>query len=101
MRRYFAIAVCATLATAGTARTESLPLPTALNILGMVTSAARPVEHALIIALNLNTLDASQTFSGNDGLFSLPLLPAAVYRVIAVKQGFVPTITMVVPTRKD
>lgn len=101
MRRYFVIAICATLATAGTARTDSLPLPTALNILGVVTSAARPVEHALIIALNLNTLDASQTFSGNDGLFSLPLLPAAVYRIIAIKQGFLPTMTMVVPTRKD
>jgi hypothetical protein len=101
LRRYFAIAICASLATASTASADSLPLPTALNILGVVTSATRPVEHALVIALNLNTLDAIQTFSGIDGAFALPKLPAAVYRVIAVKQGFLPTITMIVPTRSD
>ncbi len=92
---------CAITATAGTARADSLPLPTALNILGVVTNAARPVAHALVIALNLNTLEARQTFSGNDGAFSIPLLPAAVYRVIAVKQGFAPAMTMIVPTRAE
>ena len=101
LRRYFAIAICASLATASTASPDSLPLPTALNILGVVTTASRPVEHALVIALNLNTLDAMQTFSGIDGAFALPKLPAAVYRVIAVKAGFLPTITMIVPTRSD
>ena len=101
MRRYFVIAICATLATASTAGADSLPLPTALDILGVVTTASRPVEHALVIALNLNTLEAMETFSGNDGAFSLPKLPAAVYRIIAVKQGFVPTITMVIPTKPE
>jgi hypothetical protein len=102
MRRFSAIAIaCAILGTTSTARPNSLPLPSALSILGIVTNAARPVEHALVIALNLNTLEAIQTFSGNDGAFSLPLLPAAVYRIIAVKHGFVPTMTMIVPTRKD
>ena len=101
LRRYFAIAICATLATASTASPDSLPLPTALNILGVVTTSARPVEHALVIALNLNTFEAMQTFSGSDGAFALPKLPAAVYRVIAVKQGFLPTITMIVPTKAD
>jgi hypothetical protein len=101
LRRYFAIAICATLATASTASPDPLPLPTALNILGVVTAATHPVEHALVIALNLNTLEAMQTFSGTDGAFALPKLPAAVYRVIAVKQGFLPTITMIVPTRPD
>src|SRR6266513_1723235 len=94
MRRFFPIAIaCAILGTTSTAYSDSLSLPSALNILGIVTAAARPVEHALVIALNLNTLEASQTFSGTDGAFSLPLLPAAVYRVIAVKPG--------VPTKKD
>src|SRR5882672_8990883 len=102
MRRFSAIAIaCAILGSTSTARSDSLPLPTALNILGVVTNAARPVGHALVIALNLNTLEAIQTFSGNDGAFSLPLLPAAVYRVIAIKAGFLPTITMIVPTRQD
>src|SRR2546430_14400675 len=95
------MAICATLATASTASPDSLPLPTALNILGVVTAATHPVEHALVIALNLNTLEAMQTFSGTDGAFALPKLPAAVYRVIAVKQGFLPTITMIVPTKPD
>ena len=67
----------------------------------MVTTASRPVEHALIIALNLNTFEAVQTFSRNDGAFALSTLPAAVYRVIAVKAGFAPTMTMIVPTRPD
>jgi len=101
LRRNFTTVICATLAMAGTARPDSLPLPTALNIIGIVTTAARPVEHVLVIALNLNTLEAMQTFSANNGTFSLPALPAAVYRVIAVKQGFAPTVAMIVPTRKD
>jgi hypothetical protein len=66
-----------------------------------VTTATRPVEHALVIALNLNTLEAMETFSGANGAFALPKLPAAVYRVIAVKPGFLPTITMIVPTRPE
>lgn len=101
MRRYITIVICATLATAGTARPDTLPLPSALNIIGIVTTAARPVEHALVIALNLNTLEAMQTFSGDNGAFALPSLPAAVYRIIAIKQGFAPSVTMIVPTRTD
>ena len=42
-----------------------------------------------------------QTFSGSDGAFALQTLPAAVYRIIAIKQGFSPTMAMIVPTRKD
>src|SRR5437588_487845 len=102
MRRFSSIAfACAILGTTSTAYSDSLQLPAVLNILGIVTAAARPVEHALVIALNLNTLEANQTFSGTDGAFSLPLLPAAVYRIIAVKPGFAPKMTMIVPTRKD
>jgi carboxypeptidase family protein len=102
MRRFSTIVfACAILGTTSVAYSDSLPLPSSFNILGIVTAAARPVEHALVIALNLNTLEANQTFSGNDGAFSLGLLPAAVYRIIAVKPGFAPTMTMIVPTRKD
>jgi hypothetical protein len=102
MRRSSAIAIaCVILATAGTARPAAFPLPSVLNVLGVVTEAARPVANALIVALNLNTLEASQTVTGRDGMFNLPLLPTAVYRVIAIKQGFAPAMTMIVPTRKD
>ncbi len=102
MRRVCAIAfACFILAAARPARPDVLPLPTVLDILGVVTNAAHPVERALIIALNLNTLESTQTFSGSNGAFSLPLLPAAVYRVIAVKQGFAPAMTVIVPTRRE
>ena len=100
MRRLCAFAFAAAiLATAGTARPDALP--TFLNVLGSVTNAARPVGNALVIALNLNSLEASQTFSRADGSFALPLLPAAVYKIIAVKQGFSPATTTVVPVRQD
>ena len=87
------------LITAAKAAPDALPLPTALNILGQVTNAARPVEQALVIAFNLNTLEATETFTRFDGAFALPLLPAAVYRLIAVKQGFAPAMAVVVPTQ--
>ena len=100
MRRLGAFAFAsAILATAGTARPDALP--TFLNILGSVTNAARPVANALVIALNLNNLEASQTFSRADGSFTLPLLPAGVYKIIAVKQGFSPATTTVIPVRQD
>jgi hypothetical protein len=101
MRRSSAIAIACAILAAGTARPDALPLPEALNVLGVVTNAARPVANALVIAFNLNTLEASETFSGDDGMFHLPKLPAAVYRIIAIKQGFAPAMTVIVPTRKD
>src|SRR5438309_133330 len=101
MRRVRAIAFAsAILATAGTARPD-VALPNFLNVLGSVTNAARPVANALVIALNLNNLEASQTFTGTDGSFAMPLLPAGVYKVIAVKYGFAPASAMVVPSKKD
>jgi len=76
------------------------PLPSVLQVLGNVTNAAHPVGNVLVIALNLNTLEANQTFSGIDGAFALSNLPAAVYKIIAVKAGFAPAMTMVVPTKE-
>jgi hypothetical protein len=72
-----------------------------LQVLGSVTNAARPVANALIIALNLSTLDAIQTYTTTDGSFSLPPLRSGIYRIIAVKAGFVPATTTVVPTKSD
>ena len=90
----------AILATAGTARPD-VTVPNVLNILGSVTNAARPVANALVIALNLNSFEANQTFSAADGSFTLPLFRSGVYKIIAVKYGFAPASTMVVPNGKD
>lgn len=101
MRRFRVIAFAsAILATAGTARPE-LAVTDFLNVLGSVTNAARPVANALVIALNLNSLEASQTFSGADGTFTLPMLRSGVYKIIAVKYGFAPASAMVVPNGKE
>ena len=101
MRRLRTIAFAsAILALAGPARPEAA-LPAALNVLGSVTNAARPVANALVIALNLNSLEANQTFSAADGSFILPLLPSGIYKIIAVKYGFAPASAMVVPGKKE
>ncbi|HYM60115.1 MAG TPA: carboxypeptidase-like regulatory domain-containing protein [Thermoanaerobaculia bacterium] len=101
MRRIRAIAFAAAIfAVAGPAR-PAVPLSSALLVLGSVTNAAHPVGDALIIAFNLASFDVVQTFSGTDGAFALPPLPAGIYKVIAVKQGYVPAIEMVAPPKKD
>jgi Carboxypeptidase regulatory-like domain len=101
MRRYRAIAfVIAIVSMAGTARPE-VPLPAALAVLGNVTNSARPVANALVIALNVGDFEAVQTFTALDGTFTLPRLRAGVYKIIAVKQGFLPATAMLVPTRPE
>ena len=98
MRRFRTIAFASVLATAFVARAEP-PLPPALQVLGNVTNAARPVANALIIALNLKGLDSIQTYSALDGTFSLPPLPFGIYKIIAVKQGFMPAMATIIPTK--
>ena len=98
MRRYRAIAfVIAIASMAGTARPE-VPLPAALAVIGNVTNSARPVANALVIALNLQDFGATQTWTSIDGTFSIPALRTGIYKIIAVKQGFTPAITTVLPT---
>ncbi len=101
MRRVRAIAVAALVLIAVTPAQSDVPLPSAFNLLGSVNNAARPVTNALVIALNLTDYNARQTYSGGDGSFSLPLLPAGVYKIIALKQGFVPSITTLVSTKSS
>jgi hypothetical protein len=98
--RTIAIAASAIVILAVPAQSE-VPLPAFLQVLGNVTSSTRPVGNALVIALNLNSLDAIQTFSGNDGSFALPQLPAGVYKIIAMKYGFAPAIETIIPTKKE
>jgi hypothetical protein len=102
MRRLRAIAIAsAAIVIFAVPAQSEVPLPAVLQVLGNVTTSARPVGNALVIALNLNSLDAIQTFSGSDGSFALPHLPAGVYRIIAMKYGFSPAIETIVPTKKD
>jgi hypothetical protein len=99
MRRFRAIAIAAAIfAFAAPARSDA-PLPAALQVLGTVTDAARPVANALVIALNLQDLQSVHTYTTSDGRFNLPALRNGIYKIIAVKQGFLPAITTVVPTR--
>ena len=96
MRRLRAIAIAAALTAAATpARPE--PLPTVLEILGNVTNAARPVSNALVIALNLTSFEAIQTYTTVDGSYSLPPLRTGIYKIIAVKYGFAPASATIVP----
>jgi hypothetical protein len=77
---------------------SAAPLPTALQVLGTVTNSARPVANALVIALNLQDFVATQTYTMSDGSFDIPTLRAGIYKIIAVKQGFVPAIATILPT---
>lgn len=99
MRRFRAVAITvAMMIVAVPARSEA-PLPAVLEVLGTVSNAARPVANALVIALNLQDFQSVQTYSGTDGSFSLPQLRNGIYKIIAVKHGFHPAITTVVPSR--
>jgi len=98
MRRLRAFAFASVLAAAFAARADA-PLPPVLQVLGNVTNAARPVANALIIALNLKDLDSIQTYSSLDGTYALPPLRAGIYKIIAVKQGFMPAIATIIPTK--
>lgn len=97
--RALAIAAVATIA-ALPAHTQSV-LPSMLRVLGVVSTPARPASNALVIALNVEDFSAVQAYTAVDGSFTLPQLRAGVYKVIAVKQGFVPAVTTIVPTRAD
>ncbi len=97
MRRFRTIAITViALAAAVPARSQA---PLVSEVLGTVTNAARPVANALVIALNLQDLKATEAWTSTDGHFSLPALRAGIYKIIAVKQGFIPAITTIVPTK--
>ncbi|HKR65664.1 MAG TPA: carboxypeptidase-like regulatory domain-containing protein, partial [Thermoanaerobaculia bacterium] len=99
MRRFRAIAIAfIVVAAAAPARSQA---PIVSDILGTVTNAARPVSNALVIALNLQDLKATEVWTAVDGTFSMPALRAGIYKIIAVKQGFVPAITTLVPTQRS
>jgi len=99
MRRFRSLAIAAAIMVAALPARSEAPLPSVLQVLGTVSNATRPVGNALVIALNLQDFDAVQTYTTSDGKFDLPALRRGIYKIIAVKQGFVPAITTIVPTR--
>jgi hypothetical protein len=102
MSRIRAVAFAAVvLATASSARPAEVSVADVLQVLGTVTNSARPVGNALVIALNLGNFEALQTFTQNDGTFSLPPLPSGMYKIIAVKYGYAPAMAMVMPTKTN
>jgi carboxypeptidase family protein len=100
MRRVQVAAFAALLALGGItpARPET-SLPAAFQLLGNVTNAARPVANALVIALDLTSFDTTQTFTSSDGRFTLPSLHSGIYKIIAVKTGFAPAVTTIMPAK--
>jgi hypothetical protein len=99
MRRFRVLAITAAMIAVAVPARSQTPLPAALEVLGTVSNAARPVANALVIALNLQDFQSTQTYSGSDGSFTLPQLRSGIYKIIAVKHGFQPAITTVTPTR--
>ena len=100
MRRILVTAVLLFLVAAGSAPAEVL-LSDFIQVLGNVSTAAHPVENAVVVAFNLSTYYVAQTFTSDTGSFKLPPLPAGIYRIIAVKNGFAPAIVTLMPDRKD
>ncbi len=99
MRRFRALAITAAMIFVAVPAKPEAPLPAMLEVLGTVNNAARPVANALVIALNLQDFQSVQTWTASDGTFSLPQLRGGIYKIIAVKQGFLPAITTIIPTR--
>jgi len=101
MRRNRALAFAALIAVSAVPARPQAPLPAFVQVLGNVTNAARPVANALVIALNLSSFDAIQTWSTADGSYTLPPLESGIYKIIAVKQGFGPAIATILPTNAN
>lgn len=99
--RSTAIAVATTLIFSGGAARSDVKVSDLIEVLGSVSNAARPVENALVVALNLTDFYMTQTFTDRDGGFRLPPLKAGVYRIIAYKSGFSPAVMTLAPNRRD
>lgn len=95
--RFAIVAVFVLVAAVGDLRGNSVH-SSPLHILGEVSASAVPVDDALVIAFGLTSLQAVQTHTDESGFFQLLRLPAGVYRVIAVKQGFLPAVATVIPS---
>jgi len=99
MGRARAIAIAAAVVLAASPAQPQMTVAPVLQVLGTVTNAARPVANALIIALDLSSFDAIKTYTNADGSFTFPPLETGMYRIIAVKAGFLPATATIVPNK--
>jgi len=95
MRQIAGLVVVSLLLSGALPANAAVRSDAAIDVLGRVTNAARPIENVLVIAFNIAGYHSRQTFTVGDGTFKLPSLPAGIYRLIAVKQGFAPAVTTV------
>lgn len=73
--------------------------PAALE--GQVTSAAQPLGSTLVYAYQLRDLSLRRAVTDELGRFHFQDLPAGLYRIIALKAGFAPTITALARTSSE
>jgi len=83
------------------ASAEGVRLSDFMEVLGTVTNASSPVSDVVVVAFNLVDYYHSTTRTNQKGAFELSALPAGIYRIVAVKRGFVPAIATIVPNRRD
>lgn len=100
MRRpYRALALAVLLIPLASQADAQVGINDFVEVVGQVTNASRPVEKAVVIALNLSDFYTAQVTTSTDGAFRLPPLRAGAYRIIAAKNGFAPAIATILPTR--
>jgi hypothetical protein len=100
MRQNVTIAALVLVFVSGAAH-ANVKMADAIDLLGNVTNASRPVDRALVVAFNLSTSVSRETHTDVAGAFSLAGLPSGIYRVVAVKSGFAPAVATVLPNRRD
>lgn len=99
MRRTAKVVILAMLMAGVAPLGEAASADSVIDVIGKVSTATRPIGDALVIAFNLSGYQSRQTFTIQDGSFTLPSLPAGIYRLIAVKQGYAPAVTTI--TRRN
>lgn len=72
-----------------------------MRVLGSVSADGAPAEDALVLALSLSEALDFRVWTNDSGDFALPSLPRGIYRIVAVKRGFLPAIRTIVPNRLD
>lgn len=66
----------------------------AASVDGRVSSQSAPLRAASVYAYQLADLSLEKVTTGTEGEFSFASLPVGLYKIIAFKPGFVPTVVM-------
>lgn len=101
LRRTFSLLAAAALLGGGGAFATPEPEPDALGapidigaVLGKVTASSTPLAQVSVYAYQIADLTMQKVVTDDKGAFSFSRLPAGLYKIIAYKSGFVPTIAM-------